>query len=186
LLTSDLVPRGSEQIFISTGRDFPDALSAAPIAAHAASPILLIDGKSSALSVDEMRVIATQLSPVFGVPRIVGGTSAVSAAIEDQLRMMYKQTYRYDGRDRFEVSMALNQGRVFEAPVYVASGASFPDALAGGAAAGAQGRPIYLARNHCLPKAAVDYFVLERAKSVTLLGGPAALGVEVELLTPCL
>ncbi|GLK16264.1 cell wall-binding repeat-containing protein [Herbiconiux flava] len=185
LLNSDLAPRGSEKVFISTGRDFPDALSAAPVAAHAGSVVLLVDGKSTALSGDEMRAIATQLSPMYGVPQIVGGPNAVSTAIENQLRSTYKLTYRYNGSDRFEVSSALNKGWVSGQPAYVASGISFPDALAGGAVAGAQHRPIYLSQKSCIPAAAVDAFVINRAPSVTVLGGLVALSAEVERLTSC-
>ncbi|MCS5715797.1 cell wall-binding repeat-containing protein [Herbiconiux sp. CPCC 205716] len=184
LIASSLVPRGSEKIYLATGRDFPDALSAAPRAVNDKTAVLLVDGKSDRLNAAQSAAIATQLTTKDGRPKIVGGPQAVSPELEASVRASYSTVQRFGGQDRFEVSTAINMGWT-AGPPYIASGAGFADALTGGAVAGAQGRSIILSRQECLPPAALAMMITTQTRRATLLGGEAALAPAVKALTVC-
>lgn len=71
---------GVGTVYISSGRVFADALSAAPVAGKNKSPVLLVDTNSIPASVDaELK----RLKPSKIV--IVGGTASVTSAVETQL-----------------------------------------------------------------------------------------------------
>ena len=60
------------------------------------------------------------------------------------------------------------------------SGAGFADALAGAPLAGALGAPLYLTRPDCVPGDVVQDLWDVGARRVTFIGGPAAVGYEVQ------
>ena len=69
-------PDGAERVYLSTGRNFPDALAGGPVAANGPGPLLLVPGTCVPGSVrDEIDRL--------GASRIVllGGASAVSSAL---------------------------------------------------------------------------------------------------------
>lgn len=176
---------GSRIAIITTGRNFPDALSAGPAAASQNGAVILVDG--SATSIDTpTRTLLTDL----GVEHvyIAGGTASVSPGVESSLVSLLGEANvtRFAGRDRFEVGVLLSQEFFFDADVtFVATGFTFPDALTGGPLAGAYGAPLFLSRPECLPPA-VAYDILDLdAHTVWLLGGPASLSPAVENLQLC-
>lgn len=64
--------------------------------------------------------------------------------------------------------------------VFLASGWAFPDALAGGPLAADRDQPILLTRPDTLPAATLRALHDLRTRDVVILGGPAAVGPEVE------
>jgi len=87
----------TDDIFIATGTNFPDALGASPAAARIGAPVLLVNGGASALTAPET---ATLTSLGVKTTSIVGGTAAVSAALETDLAKS-TSTIRFGGGDRF-------------------------------------------------------------------------------------
>lgn len=160
--------------FVATGGSFADALSAGPAAARLGGPILLAGDDVPAATAEEL----ARLQPQRIV--IVGGAAAVGTAAEEQLRSYSGTVERWAGADRFATS-ALVSNRVFEAgsPVYVATGSSFPDALAGGAAAGAVNGPVLLVGDD-VPAVIAEELGRLAAPSVTVLGGTQAVSDEVQ------
>ena len=65
-------------LYVATGGDFPDALTAAPIAARTHSAVLLIPG-TSALPSQETSWLSSKTGQV-GVADIVGGTAAITTS----------------------------------------------------------------------------------------------------------
>lgn len=181
--------KASYGIYIASGRVFPDALSATPAAVKGESPVLLVDGQENAFTPAEMALITSRkvISVAF-----LGGTNTISAALGASFD--YDSSYvpmRIGGADRYFVSSGVaHRAFVTKAPmtadtVYIATGANFPDALAGGVLAGLGKAPILLATKDCIPADAADRINRLGAKKVVLLGGTASLGDAVAKLTVC-
>ncbi|GLK18982.1 cell wall-binding repeat-containing protein [Herbiconiux flava] len=173
----------SDDVFIATGTNFPDALGASPAAALIDAPVLLVNGGASALTAPEK---ATLTSLGAKTTSIVGGPLAVSAALEADLAKSYTTT-RFGGGDRFEVNAGLNAA-AFKPGVdtlYLASGSNFPDALSGGAAAGVQGNPLAITAPTCVSGATAFSIGRLVPSKVVILGGTASLGAPLDTLTLC-
>lgn len=171
-------PEGSDVAYVVAGTGFADALSAGPAAAEEGGPLLLTPGDSLAPSVAaELRRLAPDRIVV------VGGPASVSQAVLSQLGAI-APTDRVSGGDRYEVSRAL-AAKVFTEGswrAYVATGATFPDALSAGASAGATGSPVVLVRGSA---AALDDATRRTLTdlgvgSIRITGGVASVSAAVE------
>jgi putative cell wall-binding protein/Tol biopolymer transport system component len=91
------------------------------------------------------------------------------------------QVVRIGGPDRFAVSAAVSADTFGpNVPVvYVASGATFPDALSGSAAAGAQHGPVLLVTKDSVPAPVVTELTRLKPKKIIVLGGTSAIGESV-------
>ncbi|MGX5682564.1 cell wall-binding repeat-containing protein [Schumannella luteola] len=130
----------SDTVFIANGLNFPDALGAAPVAALAGSPLLLVTPDSIPASVmGEL----TRRDPAHIV--IFGGTPSVSTSVETALST-FGDVRRIQGADRFATSIETAR---FGFPdgadiMYVANGLNFPDALSAGPAAASWNAPVVI------------------------------------------
>ncbi len=88
---------------------------------------------------------------------------------------------RLAGADRFATAATVSSRHFgVGAPIaYVATGRNFPDALAAGAAAGAQGGPILLTEPSALPKPTRDELSRLRPQRIVVLGGTAVVSQNV-------
>lgn len=88
---------------------------------------------------------------------------------------------RVAGADRFATAAAVSRSAF--APgvgvAYVATGANYPDALAGGAAAAAQDAPILLTQRTSLPAPTAAELTRLKPKRIVVLGGTAAVSATV-------
>lgn len=161
--------------YLATGQNYPDALSASALAGRQDAPVLLTrpDSLPSATRTQLARLAPQQLV-------VLGGTGAVSAAVEEDAAAYAGTTTRIDGDNRYEVSAALAGSYSPGVPVlYVASGADFPDALSIGALAGRQDAPLLITRPAELPgviEAEVDRLAPGR---IVVVGGPNAVQEQV-------
>lgn len=168
--------------YLATGRDFPDGLSAGAAAGALDFPVVLVDGK--AVRVDGATTGALASLGVSEV-RIAGGTGAVSSGVQSSLSAAGLTVRRYAGTDRYSTSVAVNSVFRTTANAYVATGAAFPDALTGAAAAGSAGDPLFLSQSSCVPPATRVALLAKGTTNLTLLGGNGALSTRVESLQPC-
>lgn len=170
-------------IYIATGRNFPDALSAGPVAASNQAPIVLVDGSASRLPSATLSLI-TSKSPNEVV--IVGGTGAVAPGIASQLNSTLNVT-RVSGADRYETSAALNRGIYDAEAVMWATGTNFPDALAGISLLGLSASPVplYLVKPTCATAAATESIWRVGADTIYILGGTGSVSGAVAARTPC-
>lgn len=174
-------PDTVETVYIATGDKFPDALAGSAAAGREGAPVLLVtrNGIPSATS-QELR----RLSPNRIV--ILGGTSAVSQRVENELEDHATATVvRLAGPSRFDTAAAISQA-AFTAPTpvaYIATGGNFPDALAGAAAAIRHDAPILLTQKNQIPAATARELRRLQPGAITVLGGPSAVsgGVTGEL-----
>lgn len=128
---------------VATGTDFADALASAPAAVRLGGPVLLVGGSLSPATRNELIRLAP--SQVL----VLGGTSAVSVAVFDEIKRVVPDTIRVAGSNRYATAVAIT-ARAFPnsaTPVprlYLTVGTDWPDALAGAAAAAAVGAPLLL------------------------------------------
>jgi putative cell wall-binding protein len=164
-------PSGADTVYVASGETFADSLAAGSPAARASAPLLLTRSKTlPEVTVNELR----RLAPSRIV--LVGGAAAVSDAVAWMLGYIAPVT-RVFGADRFETSARLSATTFTPgAPVaFVASGSSFPDALAAGAAAGRLGGPVLLASRDLVTTAVTDELARLRPRRVVIVGGTAAI-----------
>ncbi|MDY0913692.1 cell wall-binding repeat-containing protein [Rathayibacter festucae] len=133
-LSREFVPAGVPVVYIASGANWPDALSAGPAAAHLGGTLLTTDPSSLPSST---RAEIERLSPDRIV--IAGSALSVSDTVLRQLRDLVPDVRRIGGVDRYETSRLLVADAYDRAPeyTYLATGANFPDALAVAGAAGA-------------------------------------------------
>lgn len=164
--------------FVATGGSFPDALSAAPAAARGRGPILLTAGNElPAATATELGRLKPSRIVVLGGPR------AVSANVLDKLRRYSGNVTRWSGADRYATA-AVVSARSFNrgvAVAYVATGTSFPDALAGGAVAARVGGPILLTSAKTIPSTTRAELSRLRPGRIVVLGGTAVISETVRL-----
>jgi len=134
---------GVDVVYVATGTNYPDALSAAPAAANQGGPLLLTPsyGVPSYVKAEIER-----LDPELIV--VVGGASVLSNAIYSELALLAPNIRRDGGANRYETSRIVIE-RAFPGEIekaYFATGANFPDALSASAAAGNSGSPVFLIR----------------------------------------
>lgn len=177
--------------FVATGRDFPDALSAASAGAALQVPVLLVDG-----------ILGTGLSSYLtsslkekGATRVLisGGKGAVNNSIESNLRTMFT-VERLSGPNRYATNAAVNAfvaGRAGGTPltsVWVATGADFPDALSAAAPSGKLSSRLVLSNGSCIPKPVVSEQLTKpgsKVGNVYLVGGKGVLAQSVYNLAEC-
>lgn len=126
----------SESVIIAAGNNFTDALSISPWAYASGSPILFTDA-SGMLS--DAQVDALRRDGKFKHALVIGGTSAVSNAVANQLGTNI-EGWRIGGTDRYDTSAKVadwcvtHGGLTYDFPV-LTTATNFPDALCGAALA---------------------------------------------------
>ncbi|MFF1571238.1 cell wall-binding repeat-containing protein [Leifsonia sp. NPDC058292] len=134
---------GAPVAYVTSGTDYPDALSAGPAAVEAGGSLLLTDPAKLDESVTAELV---RLHPASVV--VVGGTGAVSDAVFGALEALPFDhvVSRVAGADRYATSRAVVEQAFGTAVprIVLATGAGFADALTAGAAAAGTGRPVLL------------------------------------------
>ncbi|MGX5681820.1 cell wall-binding repeat-containing protein [Schumannella luteola] len=169
--------------YVSTGLNFPDALTASAAAGALDAPVVLVNGGAS--SADAETVELLQSLGVTSV-RIVGSSSSVSSGIQSSLASAGFAVERLAGADRYQTAVAINQ-QVFPtaSTVYLASGVGFPDALAGAALAGSKGAPLFVSTTGCIPRPVEAAITRTGATKVILLGGTPTLTAAVASFERC-
>ncbi|HEX6140805.1 MAG TPA: cell wall-binding repeat-containing protein [Candidatus Limnocylindria bacterium] len=161
--------------YLATGANFPDALSAGPLAARSGGPILLVsrDSLPGATAAELARLRPGRIV-LLGGAGVVG--DAVAAAVAAYASS--GSVTRLAGADRYATAAAISAagwGENGAQRVFTATGLNFPDALAAAPLAALSGSPLLLTDPYRLsPPTAGEVVRLDPA-SVTLLGGPGAL-----------
>lgn len=184
LLAGPDYPLGAATLYLADGRNYPDALSASAASGRNSAGLLLVDGSRNALSAEETDIVS-RYRGAGKVVKIVGGTNSISSQVEEEIART-TSVYRVAGPDRYATSRAINLDSFPQTDAAIlASGSSFPDALAGGAFGASLGRPLYLVKLDCVPDLTLDALAGSGVGTITLLGGPRTLAGGVELLVPC-
>lgn len=174
-------------LWVATGANFPDALSAGAAAAGARVPILLVDGTLPSLDPATATFVNSTLQS--GRVDIAGGTGVVSPGIQASLDALPSTTTvtRRGGTDRFSTSLLINQAAYpLSAPeAFLAYGYNFPDALAGSVMAGLRGGPLYITDTPCVPSGVVTHVLDLGPSRITVFGGTALVSDAARDLRRC-
>jgi len=178
----------SRALFVATGRNFPDALSAGYGAGKLKAPVLLVDGIQTGLDQATHDLLS---NTIFGTVEIIGGPAAVSPGLALDLTHVTKWEYvsREGGVDRYDTNRIANNAYGGYTPhsgfAFVASGTGFADALAAVPVAVKESAPLFLAPPGCMPGETLAEMHHLHAHDITILGGPQALSAAVEGLVTC-
>jgi putative cell wall-binding protein len=161
-----LRPAGTtQQVFLASGTDFPDALSAGAAAGHAFGSVLLTKGTTAAPATSAYlagRPAATVVA--------IGGPAAAAVSLPASDELV--------GQNRYETATAVAD-RFFPNPTTAAfaSGVGFADALSAAAYGGHVGAPVLLVGPDGVPNTVFAYADRHRAtlRGSVLLGGTAAV-----------
>ncbi|WP_413304062.1 cell wall-binding repeat-containing protein [Bacillus sp. 1P10SD] len=162
-------------VFLATGANFADALSAASVAGAYEMPIVLTDGKTLS---DEAKAILED-EEVF----VLGGTDVISNEVYKGADKVALHVERLAGETRFgTLAKILNKFSTNTNNLYVASGRNFPDALSAAPLVVANGGLLLLVEPTAVPTE-VDSFLTRfvytnKVTSVTVLGGKDAVSEE--------
>lgn len=167
-VSANTFPNGAPVAFVATGSDFPDALAGGPAGAKLGGPMLLTAKDSLPQSTyAELQ----RLKPQKII--MLGGSGVISEAVASQLAPLATEVTRWAGTDRYSTAAkASAQAFPDGAPVaFVATGANFPDALAGGPAGDQLGGPMLLSAAGTLPAETATELKRLGATKVVVLGG---------------
>lgn len=163
-------------VIITSGENFPDALTATALAGAYSAPILLTE--KSQLSTDVINRIR-EMKPEFAF--IIGGEASVSIGIEDKLDEMGLSVARIAGVDRYKTAnkiasaMIDKKGASF---VFIVNGRNFADALSISAVAYREKAIILLSDGNSLPGNQLD--ILEGLHDIVIVGGESAVSKDLE------
>ncbi|WP_426516226.1 cell wall-binding repeat-containing protein [Diaminobutyricibacter sp. McL0618] len=174
-------PAQVSTVVVAAGTDFPDALSAAPLAAKLAGPLLLTNPSSlPAATTTEIK----RLKPSKIV--LIGGTGAVSTAVETTLKSLVTAggtVPRISGADRYATSVAIGKyGWSSSTTAFIATGLDYPDALSAGAAAGNLGAPAVLVpgTSAAAPAATTAFLTSIGVTTAYIAGGTGSVSAGIE------
>ena len=161
---------GATTVLLTSGLNFPDALSAGPAAAHAGGVVLLTSGPTMG-SATKTYLAQNPDIEVFAV----GGDAAKAAPTT-------ATDHRLVGADRYETGTKV-AATFFSNPdsVIFASGQDFPDALSGGAFSALIDSPILLVRSGIVPAFVTSYLQKNEASvsNSALVGGTGVVSDSV-------
>lgn len=170
-------PEGVPAAFVTTGADFPDALSSAAAAARLGGPLLLTPAGSlpSAVTTELKRLKPARIY-------VIGGAAVVSEKVRLALTGI-APTERLSGVDRYSTGLKV-VARVFTAADHaiIATGRMFPDALAASGAAGARKAPVVLvdgAKTSVSP-ATVAALAKLKVKTISIAGANGAVSAGIQ------
>lgn len=159
-------------LVMTSGVNFPDALSAGSLASVNGYPILLSNG----LTLHERD---RQFIDGYGVEQVIlmGGPNAISTAIQDSLLEMGLTVDRIAGSNR-EATSAEMAYRYFAnaSHAVVASGYNFVDALAAIPYAASLEAPVLLVREDRLSGSVDQYLKSAFVHQLSIIGGDAVVG----------
>lgn len=169
--------QNSDNVILATGENFPDALSAAPLAKQLNAPILLVGNTlDSALNTELTRLAVKN---VF----IVGGEGVVSKSIRDQLEGKHLTVTRLSGVNRYETSLNIANYIVEKfnigSEIVVATGEGFPDALSIAPIAANKGMPIILSPKDEFLDITKKYITDNKVTKAFVIGGTGVISDKV-------
>ncbi|WP_052504487.1 cell wall-binding repeat-containing protein [Rossellomorea aquimaris] len=165
---SKSLPNHDAAVVVS-GKNYPDALSIASIAAQEGYPILLTEK-------DTIPASTLAQANTYKQNYVIGGTGVISQSVLTKLN----HPTRISGVNRYETNASIIQKfNVHTGSVFFATGTQFADALTGSALAAHTGAPLLLTTPEGLHPAIKD-LMIDYTYDVKILGGTKAIQPKVE------
>ncbi|MCX7694613.1 MAG: SpoIID/LytB domain-containing protein [Caloramator sp.] len=156
----------SEYAIIARADEFPDALSAGPLAKKYDAPILLTNKNSLNQDV-ELELLRLGVKNVF----IIGSEGAVSKAVEDKIKSININVERIGGDDRYETAIKIAEKLGTSSEVFIATGLNYPDALSVSSVAAIKGAPIILTPKNKQNEKVKQYLENLNLDKIYVIGG---------------
>lgn len=137
---------------IVSGENYPDALSAAPLAKKYDAPILLT-GSEVLNPYTSSELARLNVKNVF----IIGGKSVVSQSIQDALKAKGIKVTRLGGADRYETALQVAKKLGKSGEVALVNGSNFRDGMSIASIAAMKGMPIILIGENYMPPSVKKY-----------------------------
>jgi poly(3-hydroxybutyrate) depolymerase len=177
--------------FVALGRAdlFPDSLAGAALAGMRGPMLFTTGGDSASLAPTVRDEIVRVLPPPEGCSgegeiAVLGGTGAISGAVESELASLGYCVTRLGGASRVETALLVAREVLDRggdgSRVLLASAANWPDAATGSAYAAATGHPIVVTFAGALDPAVAAFLQATAPEEIVLLGGTGALSAAVE------
>lgn len=165
----------AKTVFIGRGDNPVDALTGSVLAKKFNAPLLLTNPNQLSESV---RLTLNTFDPAAII--ILGGTNAVSAEVESELRNIAPAVERISGSERYETAAMVARQVGHSGEIFITSDSSdSPDALSIASYAAAEQIPILFAKKDAVPKAVSDYIKDSGVRKVTVIGGNVAVSAKV-------
>ncbi|MGY5238245.1 cell wall-binding repeat-containing protein [Clostridium tertium] len=169
----------ADTVVLAGGYALADGLAATPIATYYKSPLLLVEtGNIPEVTKNEIKRLGAK--NVI----IVGGTTVVNKAVENQLLSMgVSKITRLGGANRYETSLLVAQ--YIDSNLYnienivVTNGLGEADALSIAPVAGRDGMPIILVKSNEIPSGTYNWVRGEGIKNAYIIGGTTAISNNV-------
>lgn len=183
-VSQEVFKSGADSVIVTSGRDFPDALSASSLFKSVNAPILLAGsaGLSTETKAEIKRLGAN-------TAYVLGGIAAVSESVASELTDQGLKVVRLGGADRFQTSLLTGKhgfpATAKGATVYLATGLDFPDGLTVGPLAVREAGPVLLTNGTCISNDVAGYVKQIDPEQIVLVGGAKAISDAVGNLTEC-
>lgn len=130
-------------LFLVSGQDYPDALTAGPAVTKTKGTMVMIPRDISAEKLQPL--LSEHLSSVKQI-YLIGGTSTISAGVGTSIKILTGITpQRIEGTNRYETSQKIfNTFFQGSTEAYIAAGGSFADGLSASAVGGVENKPVLL------------------------------------------
>lgn len=137
----------SDYAILTSGENYPDALSAAPLAKKYNCPIILTSKYSLS---DDITAELKRLNVKEVL--VLGGSGVISTNIDSQLSSINIKVTRIAGTDRYETSSKIAENLGTNDEIFIASGEDFADALSAAPIASIKNIPVLLSPKDNLTK----------------------------------
>ena len=167
-----------DEVFFVVGTSYADALSISSVAAIKNAPVIYIN-KDGDINADTAKYLSKLKAKncVYNT-YFIGGEGAISKEIMTKVSsMLGASKVRISGKNRYETCVEINhwfRNLFAKGTACLATGANFPDALAGGVFAANKYAPLILT-SPTVTEPQHKYFTTYQAKSVYVFGGAGAV-----------
>src|SRR5680860_77737 len=164
----------SDYALLAYGENYPDALSAAPLAKKHDAPILLTSGNNLP-TITKETLINLQVKNVF----IIGGTGVIPSSIDSELQSMRITVTRIAGQDRYETATKVAQQLSSPTEIFVVTGEDSADALSVAPIAALKQVPIILMPQEYMPDSVRAYLASNNIDKTYVMGDSGIIGDNV-------
>jgi cell wall-associated NlpC family hydrolase len=169
----------ADNVIISTGSNFPDALSASALSKSKDAPIILISKDYiSSDAVAELKRL--DVSRAY----LIGGTGVISTPVENQLKSLNIGVIRFAGTDRYNTSTLIANYVGVNNGIVVATGANFPDALSVASISAMKSMPILLSQKSGLNPNMLAFIKGKNIPISYIIGGAGVLDSSIDTSLP--
>ncbi|WP_125152528.1 cell wall-binding repeat-containing protein [Clostridium rectalis] len=169
-----------KNVIITSGNNFPDALSGTMLLNKLKAPILLVN-KNVRDSRETTNFIINNLTEE-GCIYILGEKDIVDETFEYYFKHMgFKNIKRLGGENRFATNKSIVKFLNVEkkTPLFITNGFGFADALSLSFIAAKKGYPVIISNKEKLPNEAIDILEDIKPSKIFLVGGEAVIGDSI-------